>query len=119
MPDPPCRGCPKNALVVGLAGTVSTLACLQYEVTEYERARVHHVELGRADVERWLATLAGEDAPTRAARPGMAPGRVDVIVGGALVLAVVMECFGVERCLTSEDDILDGLAADLLHAAGG
>ena len=37
-----------------------------------------------------------------------------MIVGGVLVLAVVMEVFGRDLCLVSEDDILDGLAADLL-----
>ncbi len=45
----------------------------------------------------------------------MAQGREDVIVGGVLILAVVMDVFGRDRCLVSEDDILDGLAADLLQ----
>ena len=44
----------------------------------------------------------------------MTPGREDVIVGGVLVLAVVMASFDRDRCLVSEDDILDGLAASLL-----
>jgi len=39
-----------------------------------------------------------------------------VIVGGTLILAVVMSVFGRERCLVSEDDILDGLAASLLRS---
>ncbi len=47
----------------------------------------------------------------------MVEGREDVIVGGVLILAVVMACFGRDRCLVSEDDILDGLAADLLASA--
>ena len=33
---------------------------------------------------RWFRRLAAEDAPARLARPGMVPGREDVIVGGAL-----------------------------------
>jgi exopolyphosphatase/pppGpp-phosphohydrolase len=44
----------------------------------------------------------------------MTEGREDVIVGGVLVLAVVMASFGRDRCLVSEDDILDGLARGLL-----
>jgi exopolyphosphatase/pppGpp-phosphohydrolase len=47
----------------------------------------------------------------------MVKGREDVIVGGVLILAVVMECFERDRCLVSEDDILDGLAATLLARA--
>jgi exopolyphosphatase/pppGpp-phosphohydrolase len=41
-----------------------------------------------------------------------------VIVGGALVLAVVMESFGHEELIYSESDILDGLAADLRQRVG-
>jgi exopolyphosphatase/guanosine-5'-triphosphate,3'-diphosphate pyrophosphatase len=50
----------------------------------------------------------------RAATPGLEPGRVDVIVGGLLILVAVMDNFGFEGCLASEADILDGIAAGLL-----
>jgi exopolyphosphatase/guanosine-5'-triphosphate,3'-diphosphate pyrophosphatase len=105
-----------DSLLVGLAGTVSTLASLEAGATEYDRARIHHAVLRRDDVERWLAILSAEDAHTRLTRPGMSAGREDVIVGGTLILAVVMSVFGRERCLVSEDDILDGLAASLLRS---
>lgn len=100
--------------LVGLAGTVSTLASLEHDVRVYDRARIHHSILDRPAVERWLTTLAAEDAAARLARPGMADGRQDVIVGGVLILAVVMEVFHRARCLVSEDDILDGLVSSLL-----
>ncbi len=103
-----------DSLLVGLAGTVSTLASLELRLTAYDRAQVHHAVMSREDVERWLAILSAEDARSRLERPGMAEGREDVIVGGVLILAVVMESFGRDRCLVSEDDILDGLAAELL-----
>ena len=100
---------------MGLAGTVSTVASLQQGLSTYDRARVHHFLLTSEDVERWLTILSAEDAPARLARPGMEEGREDVIVGGVLILAVVMEVFGRSRCLVSEDDILDGLARSLLE----
>jgi exopolyphosphatase/guanosine-5'-triphosphate,3'-diphosphate pyrophosphatase len=103
-----------DSLLVGLAGTVSTLASLEYTLTRYERDRIHHAVLGRAVVEHWLEVLAAEPASDRLVRPGMVQGREDVIVGGVLILAVVMEQFACGRCLVSEDDILDGLAATLL-----
>lgn len=103
-------------LLVGLAGTVSTLSCLEHSITAYDRARVHHSVLERESVERWLHVLASETAAVRLERPGMVRGREDVIVGGALVLAVVMAAFGFSICLVSEDDILDGMAADLLRS---
>jgi exopolyphosphatase / guanosine-5'-triphosphate,3'-diphosphate pyrophosphatase len=73
--------------------------------------------LTREDVEGWLRVLAAETARDRLARAGMTAGREDVIVGGVLVLASVMEEFGRARCLVSEDDILDGLAGSLLRPA--
>ncbi len=107
-----------DGLMIGLAGTVSTLVCLDRCLTVYDRDRVHLAIQSRDDVERWLEILAAEDAQARLARPGMTKGREDVIVGGVLILAVVMASFGRDRCLVSEDDILDGLAIGLLPSAG-
>jgi exopolyphosphatase/guanosine-5'-triphosphate,3'-diphosphate pyrophosphatase len=43
----------------------------------------------------------------------MQPGREDVIVGGALILARVLDRYGFEAITASEADILDGLARGL------
>jgi exopolyphosphatase/guanosine-5'-triphosphate,3'-diphosphate pyrophosphatase len=43
----------------------------------------------------------------------MVPGREDVLVGGLLVLDAVMARFGIDELLSSECDILDGVAAQL------
>jgi exopolyphosphatase/guanosine-5'-triphosphate,3'-diphosphate pyrophosphatase len=51
----------------------------------------------------------------RAALPFMAPGRGDVIVAGAVIMAVTMRRLGFERALVSETDILDGLAIEMLE----
>jgi exopolyphosphatase/guanosine-5'-triphosphate,3'-diphosphate pyrophosphatase len=103
-----------SGLMVGLAGTVSTIASLKLGMTDYDRAIIHHSVLTRDDVETWLALLASEDRQGRLARRGMVVGREDVIVGGAIVLAEIMSNFERADCLVSEDDILDGLVATLL-----
>ena len=102
-----------DSRLVGLAGTVSTLSMLDQGLADYEWDRVHHSVLTVRAVEAWSTTLAGEPAALRARRPGMVPGREDVIVGGALVLAAVMRRFGFAECLVSESDILDGIVASL------
>ncbi len=101
------------ATLVGLAGTVATLAALAQGLRAYDRDGVHHYLLSRSVVEQLLAALASEPAAARRLRPGMEPQRADVIVGGAVVLAEVMRHFGFDACLTSEADILDGLVATL------
>ena len=106
-----------GGLFIGLAGTVSTLACLAHGITAYDRTRVHHAVLHQDEVEDWLTALAAEDSRTRLRRPGMVAGREDVIVGGLVVLAEIMAVFGRHECLVSEDDILDGLALELLAPA--
>ncbi len=103
-----------GGLLIGLAGTVSTLAALEQRLERYERAAIHHAVLSRRQVAHWCETLAAEDRRARMARPGMVEGRADVIVGGVLILDAVMDRFGRDECLVSEDDILDGLAASLL-----
>ena len=101
--------------LVGLAGTVTTLASLQMGLDEYDPDRIHHSVLTSANVHDWYRTLAAEVRQARLDRAGMVPGREDVIVGGALILAAVIDRFGFEECLVSEADILDGMAAGLLE----
>lgn len=101
--------------LVGLAGTVTTLASLQMGLDEYDPDRIHHSVLTAGNVHDWYLTLAAEVKQARLDRAGMVPGREDVIVGGALILATVMGRFGFDECLVSEADILDGMVAGLLE----
>lgn len=101
--------------LVGLAGTVATLAAIDQHLDSYDRERVHHYRLSRSRVESLLRDLAADTPVQRGSRPGMERGRVDVIVGGSIVLAALMEHFGFDECLTSEADILDGMVMSLLR----
>ncbi|MGH8979704.1 MAG: DUF501 domain-containing protein [Acidimicrobiales bacterium] len=105
--------------LIGLAGTVSTLSMLDQGLATYSWGKVHHALLARDAVEHWCAALAAEPAAARSVRPGMVPGREDVIVAGAIVLSAVMRRFGLDGCLVSESDILDGLVAALRDQGDG
>jgi exopolyphosphatase/guanosine-5'-triphosphate,3'-diphosphate pyrophosphatase len=98
--------------VVGLAGSITTVAAVEQGVP-YSREAVHHFRLTRAGAEEVFRTLALEPAAERRHNPGLEPGRVDTIVGGAVVLVTTMRVFEIEELLVSEDDILDGLARSL------
>jgi exopolyphosphatase/guanosine-5'-triphosphate,3'-diphosphate pyrophosphatase len=102
--------------LVGLAGTVSTLAALELGLAEYDRERIHHAVLTAASVGRWCDVLGAEPLAERADRRGLPAGRRDVIFGGALVLREVMARFGFPECIVSEADILDGLIMSLRPA---
>ena len=100
--------------LVGLAGTVATLAQLDAHLSVYDRDAVHHRLLSRAEVQAWRDRLGALTPVQRLALPGMVPGREDVLVAGLYILDAVMGRFAVGELLTSEDDILDGVAASLL-----
>lgn len=104
--------------LIGLAGTVSALACFDQGLRSYERKAVHHYLLSRQSIDRALADLAARPASRRTGLPGIEDERAPLIVGGALVLAALMAHFGFEECLVSESDILDGLVITLRMESG-
>ncbi len=101
------------ARFVGLAGSVTTVAAVELGLQVYDPARIHHFALTRAAAEDVFRTLATEPRALRRANPGLEEGRVDVIVGGALVLVAIFRFFDFDECLVSEADILDGLVRSL------
>ena len=104
------------ATLVGLAGTVTTVAAIELGLPEYDRDKIHHFRLTKAAAEDVFRTLATESAAQRAHNPGLEPGRVDVIVGGAIVLVTILRTLGFDEVLVSEADILDGLARTALSS---
>ncbi len=106
------------ARLVGLAGSVTTVAAVELGLATYDSDRIHHFVLTRAAAEDVFRTLATERRVDRRANPGLEEARVDVIVGGALVLVAVMRYFDFDKCLVSEADILDGLVQELVSASG-
>jgi len=99
--------------LVGLAGSVTTVAALVLRLESYRAERIHHSLVSAEAVREVAASLLAQTRAERARLPVMHPGRVDVIGGGALVLTRIMDRFGFGEVLVSEHDILDGLAWSL------
>ncbi|HTL86693.1 MAG TPA: Ppx/GppA phosphatase family protein [Acidimicrobiia bacterium] len=99
--------------LVGTAGTVWTLAAVELGLDASESDRIDHFRLTRAAAEDVFRTLATESIAQRRHNPGLEPGRVDVIVGGAIVVVSVMRHWAFDELIVSEADILDGLARSL------
>jgi len=104
--------------LIGLAGSVTTVAAIAMGLSGYDAARIHHSRVSAGDVHEVTRSLLGQTRAERAAIPVMHPGRVDVIGGGALVLDRVMRRFGFGEVLVSEHDILDGIAWSLASESG-
>ena len=100
--------------LVGLAGTITTVAAIELGLPEYDRDKIHHFRLTKVAAEDVFRTLATETIEERRHNPGLDPGRVDVIVGGAIVLVTIMRALGFDEMLVSEADILDGIVRSLV-----
>jgi len=99
--------------LIGLAGSVTTVAAIAMRLPAYDPARIHHARVAAADVHAVTRGLLAQTRAERAAIGVMHPGRVDVIGGGALILDRLMRRFGFAEVLVSEHDILDGMAWSL------
>jgi exopolyphosphatase/guanosine-5'-triphosphate,3'-diphosphate pyrophosphatase len=107
----------RTATLVGVAGTVTTITAHALELPAYDPAAIHGAVLGVDAVLTACDQLLAMTREQRAALPYMHPGRVDVIGAGALlwreVVARVAAESGVSEVVTSEHDILDGIALSL------
>jgi exopolyphosphatase/guanosine-5'-triphosphate,3'-diphosphate pyrophosphatase len=98
---------------VGLAGTITTMAAVEIGLQEWDRDAIHHFRFQRDAVEDVFRTLVTESMADRMHNPGLEPDRADVIVAGACIFVAIVRWLGVEECLVSESDILDGLVDSL------
>ncbi|HEX6403179.1 MAG TPA: Ppx/GppA phosphatase family protein [Pseudonocardiaceae bacterium] len=102
---------------VGVAGTVTTLSAVAQRLPCYDPARTHLSCLSLEQVRDTADNLLASTHQQRADNPVIHPGRVDVIAGGALIVAVLAEELharaGIAEVVVSEHDILDGIALGL------
>jgi exopolyphosphatase / guanosine-5'-triphosphate,3'-diphosphate pyrophosphatase len=101
--------------LVGLAGSVTTVAGIALGLAHYDSTRIHHSRVSAQQVHEITRQLLSQTRAQRAAIGVMHPGRVDVIGAGALVLDRIMTVFGFSEVLASEHDILDGIAWSLVQ----
>lgn len=103
--------------LIGLAGSVTTVVAISLGLDSYQPERIHHARVSYDEVARVTGDLLCRSSAQRMEYPVMHPGRADVIGAGALVLRVIMERAGMPSVVTSEHDILDGIAYSLVPVA--
>ncbi len=105
--------------LVGLAGSITTVTAYALGLTAYDPERIHLSNLTAGEIVESTTALLAATRAERSAIGFMHPGRVDVIGAGALVwqriVARVSEVSALEAIVTSEHDILDGIALSLVR----
>lgn len=111
----------RTRTLVGVAGSITTVTAAALDLSAYRPGELHGVALPIDQVRAACDRLLYADRAERAAMPFVHPGRVDVIGAGALVWRTVLDHLvqvaGITEVLTSEHDILDGIAFSLAERA--
>ncbi len=105
--------------VIGVAGTVTTMAAAVLDLGSYDRHLIHHSVLRPDAVQGAVSRLLAMMIEQRKALPYMHPGRADVIGAGGLILDRVLRRTTVNSMVVSEHDILDGIAWSLVMPEPG
>lgn len=116
---PPAGSPHVSERLVGVAGTVTTLAALVLGMAPYDGARVHGARLSKDDVAHAAARLAGLSLSERRALPALDPARADVIVAGSVLVDELLAWASARELIASDRGVRWGLAHDLLRGAGG
>lgn len=107
--------------LVGLGGTITTIAAMLLALSVYDAAKVHGYTITLDDVEPLIRRMAGLSTEQRRELPGLEPGREDIIVAGCLIVRAVMRAARSTRMRVSTAGILYGIALDaagLVPASG-
>lgn len=104
-----------SGLVIGVGGTISTMAAVEIGMATYDRDALHGFPLLRTAVEDVFRTLATENAEDRAFNPGLEPERVDLIVGGSCVIVETMRQLDIDQIVVSQSDLIDAVVFEMLE----
>lgn len=99
--------------LIGVAGTATTLAALHLGLDAYREEAIHGTRIPADALRELTEELCAMTVAERAALGPVQAGREDVLHGGALIIAGVLEEFGFAEVMVSESDGLDGLAQSL------
>ncbi|GAA1103108.1 Ppx/GppA phosphatase family protein [Nesterenkonia jeotgali] len=114
----------ETEVVIGVAGTVTTVAAHALSLEDYEPDLIHGARIDLDTLHQSVDQLVHSTRDVRAHMPIMHPGRVDVIGAGALIWGTILDYLNkvtdgrVTSAVASEHDILDGIAMSLAHSKG-
>ncbi|GGA27816.1 Ppx/GppA phosphatase family protein [Paenibacillus physcomitrellae] len=98
--------------LIGLGGTIRTLAKIHQRQTKYSLPAVHHYEMEGKTVDGMAELLPSESSSFRKKLPGLSKDRADLIVPGLLILQTVFHTIQADRYIVSGAGLRDGLFRD-------
>lgn len=107
-----------DLMLVGTAGTITSLAAVAQELPAYDPARIQNYVLELPVVRRIERDVFGKTQSQRVGMPGLETGREGVIAAGVLMLRCIMEKLSATRCVVSEYGLREGVLIHLARSCG-
>jgi exopolyphosphatase/guanosine-5'-triphosphate,3'-diphosphate pyrophosphatase len=98
-----------RVMLIGIAGTPTTLAAIDLALAAYDRDLVTNHILESERIASIFQALTGKDAAKRLLTPGLQKGREDLIIPGIIIVRAIMEAFGFSAVRVIDSGILEGL----------
>lgn len=98
----------QDVSLVASGGTATSLAALALGLDRYDARQVQNYPLSQAALDRLVAWLAGLSPEERNALPGLADGRGEIIVAGAMILQELQQALA-SPVLVSDAGLLEGI----------
>jgi exopolyphosphatase/guanosine-5'-triphosphate,3'-diphosphate pyrophosphatase len=102
-------------VLIGTAGTVTTLAALKNNIYPYDPEKIHGALLPRPDVETILQDLKQKSLNERLALKPLEQGREDLIIAGTAIVLETMQTFQCDSLLVSEYSLREGIILKALN----
>jgi exopolyphosphatase/guanosine-5'-triphosphate,3'-diphosphate pyrophosphatase len=99
-------------VLIGTAGTMTTLAAMDLKITSYEPHKINSHVLSRTIIENLLRTLILNKSRKRHLMPGLEKGREVVIIPGAIIALTIMESVNCSEIIVSDAGLLEGVIID-------
>lgn len=96
--------------VVGVAGTIVTIAAVELGLAEFDHGVLHGMVLTKDAAEDVFRTVATEPLAQRRLNPGLPEDRADIIVAGCCILVATMRRLQLDRIVVSTGGLLEGVA---------
>jgi exopolyphosphatase/guanosine-5'-triphosphate,3'-diphosphate pyrophosphatase len=100
--------------VVGVAGTVTSIAAIARRVDPYDASVIHGMRLSAEEVGDTAALLDRQSVAERTRLPGLSPKRADVICAGAHICRGVVRLAGATELVVSDRGVRWGLLQAML-----
>ena len=101
-----------DSILVGTAGTITSLAALNQNLEIYDTRKINNYVLTKDAVDRLFKRLSGMTHKERVAIKALEEGRADLIIAGTIIVQKTMEEFGFNELVISDYGLLEGLLID-------